>query len=469
MRRMDRLKRFWQRDSTVVSSAAWAQKGDIGMHYDLIIRGGTCVLPWGECVTDIGVRSGRIASLAVQSTDDADQEISAAGLHVLPGLIDAHVHLRDPGDATVESIPTGTRAAALGGIACVFDMPNTAPSIVDAEMLRWKQEYISANAWVDMGMYVGATRANTPELGTLEQFDGVCAIKVFAGSSTGDLMIEDDAGIEAVLRSGHRRVAFHSEDEYRLQERKPLFTEGMPYDNHRLWRDEECAFLGTRRIMALARKTARPVHILHTSTAEELDYLQGYRDVATVEVLVNHLTQVAPDCYEELGARAIMNPPIRDRRHFDASWEAVRNGTVDVIGSDHAPHSLASKARPWPGTPAGLPGTQTLVPIMLDHVNAGRLTLGRMVDLLAAGPARVYGLQAKGRIAAGYDADFTLVDMKAQRRITNDWIATPAGWTPFDGKQVQGWPKVTIVRGNVVMRDDAIVGEPLGQLAKFTP
>ncbi|GBQ71417.1 dihydroorotase [Ameyamaea chiangmaiensis NBRC 103196] len=439
------------------------------MQFDLIIKGGTCALPWGEVATDVGVRSGRIASLSVAAADTADQVIDARGLHVLPGLIDAHVHLRDPGDAAVESIPTGTRAAALGGIACVFDMPNTAPAITDADMLRWKQEYASAHAWIDMGLYVGATRANTPDLATLEQFDGVCAIKVFAGSSTGDLMIEDDAGIEAVLRSGHRRVAFHSEDEYRLQARKGMFTEGMPYDNHRLWRDEECAFLGTRRIAALARKARRPIHILHTSTQEELLWLQGYRDIATVEVLVNHLTQVAPECYEQLGPLAVMNPPIRDRRHFDASWEAVRNGTVDVVGSDHAPHSLAAKARPWPATPAGLTGTQTIVPVMLDHVNAGRLSLGRMVDLMAAGPARVYGLQAKGRIAAGYDADFTLVDLKAERRITNDWIASPVGWTPFDGKAVRGWPMATIVRGNVVMRDDEILGAPVGQLAVFTP
>jgi dihydroorotase len=238
---------------------------------------------------------------------------------------------------------------------------------------------------------------------------------------------------------------------------------------HRIWRDEECAFLGTRRIMAIARKTRRPAHILHTSTAEELKYLQGFRDIATVEVLVNHLTQVAPDCYETLGALAVMNPPIRDRRHFDAAWQAVADGTIDVVSSDHAPHSLEAKAKPWPECPAGLTGVQTIVPVMLNHVNAGRLSLGRLVDLMSSGPARVYGLQAKGRIAAGYDADFTLVDMKARRTITNDWIVTPAGWTPFDGTDIQGWPVATIVRGNIVMRDDTITGTPIGQLACFTP
>ncbi|GBQ92212.1 dihydroorotase [Asaia krungthepensis] len=439
------------------------------MHYDLIIKGGTCVFPWGEAQADLGVTDGRIASLAVGTGDSATQVIDAKGLHVLPGMIDSHVHLRDPGNAAIESIATGTRAAALGGITMVFDMPNTSPSITSAETIADKRRTVAENALIDMGLYVGATRANTPELAALEQEEGICAIKVFAGSSTGDLMIEDDEGIEAVLRSGHRRVAFHSEDEYRLQARKPLFETGMPHVNHMIWRDEECAFLGTRRITALARKTGRPVHILHTSTAEELEWLAAHRSHVSVEVLVNHLTQVGPECYETLGAYAVMNPPIRDRRHYDACWEAVRDGRVDVISSDHAPHPREAKEKPWPQCPAGLTGVQTILPLMLDHVNAGRLSLSRLVDLMAAGPARIYGLLTKGRLAVGFDADFTLVDLKARREIRNDWIASPVGWTPFDGKQVTGWPMATIVRGHVVMRDDAIVSAPIGRLARFAP
>ncbi|RUT26588.1 dihydroorotase [Asaia sp. W19] len=439
------------------------------MHYDLIIKGGTCVFPWGEAQADLGVTDGRIASLAVGTGDSATQVVDAKGLHVLPGMIDSHVHLRDPGNAAIESIATGTRAAALGGITMVFDMPNTSPSITSAETIADKRRTVAENALIDMGLYVGATRANTPGLAALEQEEGICAIKVFAGSSTGDLMIEDDEGIEAVLRSGHRRVAFHSEDEYRLQARKPLFETGMPHVNHMIWRDEECAFLGTRRITALARKTGRPVHILHTSTAEELEWLAAHRSHVSVEVLVNHLTQIGPECYETLGAYAVMNPPIRDRRHYDACWEAVRDGRVDVVSSDHAPHPREAKEKPWPQCPAGLTGVQTILPLMLDHVNAGRLSLSRLVDLMAAGPARIYGLLTKGRLAVGFDADFTLVDLKAQRAIRNDWIASPVGWTPFDGKQVTGWPMATIVRGHVVMRDDAIVSAPIGRLARFAP
>jgi dihydroorotase len=436
-------------------------------HYDLLIRAGTCVLPWGLEQTSVGVRNGRIAALGVDAQASADATIDATGLHVLPGLIDPHVHLRDPGDAAVESIPTGTRAAVLGGLTAVFDMPNTQPSITNAEALAWKQGYAEQQAWCDMGLYVGGTRTNIAALPELETGRGVCAVKVFAGSSTGDLMVEDDPSLERVMRAGRRPIAYHSEDEYRLQARKPMFKSGDPYASHMEWRDEECAFLGTRRLMALARKTGRPAHILHVSTAQELDYLKDYRDIATVEVLVNHLTQFAPDVYENLKGFGVMNPPIRGRAHYDAAWAAVRNGIVDTIGSDHAPHAAAAKRKPWPECPAGLTGVQTLVPVMLDHVNAGRLSLARMVDLMCVGPARVYGVVGKGRLAAGYDADFTLVDMAAKRTISNDWIASPCGWTPFDGMAVTGWPVGTVIRGQQVMRDGEVVGTPSGRLVRF--
>ena len=436
-------------------------------HFDLLIRGGTCMLPWGAAETDVGVRDGRIAAIGPAGSATATAEIVATGLHVLPGLIDPHVHLRDPGDASIESIPTGTKAAVLGGLTAVFDMPNTSPSIVNVETLAWKQGYAAREAWCDMGLYVGGTKTNIPDLASLEVAAGVCAVKVFAGSSTGDLMVEDDEHLERIMRAGQRRIAYHSEDEYRLQARKPNYKSGDPYRFHMEWRDEECAFLGTRRLMALARRTGRPAHILHVSTWQELDYLRDYRDIATVEVLVNHLTQFAPDVYDTLKGFGVMNPPIRGREHYEAAWAAIANGTVDTIGSDHAPHPKAAKLKPWPDCPAGLTGVQTLVPVMLDHVNAGRLSLARMVDLMAAGPARVYGALNKGRIVAGYDADFTLVDLKKQRRITNDWIVTPAGWTPFDGMQVTGWPVGTIIRGQQVMRDEEVLGTPTGKLVAF--
>ena len=437
------------------------------MPCDLIVRGGTCVLPWGEEAADLGVRDGRIAALGDLSTGSAAETIDATGLHVLPGLIDSHVHLRDPGDHAVETLATGTRAAVLGGIATVFDMPNTDPPIADRERLAWKRAYAEERIWCDVGLYVAGTKTNIDDIAALELEPGVCAVKVFAGSSTGNIMVEDDEHLERIMRAGRRRIAFHSEDEYRLQSRKPLFRSGMPYRSHMEWRDEECAYLGTRRLMALARRTGRPAHILHVSTAQELDYLRDFRDLATVEVLVNHLTQVAPDCYDRLGGLGVMNPPIRGERHREAGWRAICDGRVDTIGSDHAPHARAAKALPWPDCPAGLTGVQTLVPVMLDHVNAGRLSLSRLVDLMAAGPARVYGLLGKGRLAAGYDADVTLVDMQRRRTIEDSWIASPCGWTPFAGMKVQGWPVATVVRGVPVMRDDEVLGQPRGRLAAF--
>lgn len=434
--------------------------------FDLVLRGGACVTPWGIETADVGVREGRIAALGDLRTAHAANEIDARGLHVLPGLIDAHVHLRDPGAPEVETLATGTRAAVLGGLTACFDMPNTSPSITDKSKLDWKREYLEGRVWCDLGMYVGASMKNIDQLAEYELEENVCAVKVFAGSSTGDLLVADDESLERVMRSGRRRICYHSEDEYRLQARKPDYTSGMPHRNHMVWRDVECAFLGTRRLMAIARRTGRPAHILHVSTAEELDYLRDFRDICTVEVLLNHLTQT-DEAYDRLGGYAVMNPPIRDQRHMDAAWEAVRNGTVDVVGSDHAPHSRANKEKPWPDCAAGLTGIQTIVPIMLDHVNSGKLPLTRLVDLMSAGPARVYGALNKGRLAAGYDADFTVVDMKAQRTIEEKWIVSPCGWTPFDGYKCTGWPKMTIVRGNVVMREDEVLGAPIGTGVRF--
>jgi len=434
--------------------------------FDLILRGGTLVTPWGEEAADVGVRAGRIAAIGDLRLAGAAETLECRNLHVLPGLMDSHVHLREPGDPAVETIATGTRAAVLGGVTAVFDMPNTNPSITDRERLDWKRGYVSGHAWCDMGLYVGATTSNIAALAELEAQPNVCAVKVFAGSSTGDLLVADDKSLERVMRSGRRRICYHSEDEYRLQARKPAYRAGMPHRMHAEWRDVECAFLGTRRLMALARKTGRPAHILHVSTAEELEYLRDYRDVATVEVLLNHLTQT-DEAYDRLRGYAVMNPPIRDRRHLDAAWAAVRDGTVDTVGSDHAPHSRAAKERPWPDCAAGLTGVQTIVPLMLDHVNAGRLSLGRLVDLMAAGPARVFGVVGKGRLAAGYDADFTVVDMRRQRVIEESWIASPCGWTPFAGHRCTGWPAMTVIRGGVAMRDDEVLGAARGAPVRF--
>lgn len=439
------------------------------MSFDLLLKNGTLVFPWGEAQADIAVRAGRIAAIG-NNLGDAAEVLDLKNLHILPGIIDPHVHFRDGGQGGVpgvEDMRSGSLAAVLGGVTVAFDQPNTKPPAVDAPSIAAKHDYIPGHAFCDIGFYAGATKDNIAALNTLETMPGVCAVKVFAGSSTGNLLVEDDAHIEAVLRNGRRRVAFHSEDEYRLQERKPMFKVGDPYASHPIWRDVECAFSGTRRIVALARKTNRPAHILHVSTAEELDYLKAHKDLVGVEVLANHLLQSAPEAYERLGPYAVMNPPIREERHRLAAWAALADGTVDCLGSDHAPHSRENKEKPWPTGHSGLTGVQTLLPLMLDQVSKGNLSLLRLVDLMSAGPARIYGVVNKGRISVGYDADFSIVDLRATKRIENSWIASQCGWTPFDGTVVTGWPITTIIRGNIVVRDGAVQGEPKGQPVSF--
>lgn len=436
-------------------------------HYDLLIENGLCVFPWGEAEADIGVRQGRIVAIGSLAGAGAERRIDARGLHVLPGLIDPHVHLREPGDHTVETIETGTRAAVLGGICTVFDMPNTRPPVHNAETVQWKHEKLLDCSWCDAGFYVLGTTSNAAQLSELEGQEGVCGIKVFTGGSAPDLLVDEEEDLQSILGAGRRMVSFHSEDHKRLTARRGKFHVGDHSSCHAEWHDEESALIATQRVTELARQARRRIHILHVSTAEELDFLKDHKDNVTVEVLVNHLTLVAPDCYDRKDGYAVMNPPIRGRRHYDACWQAIRDGRVDTIGSDHSPHSREAKEKPWPDCSAGLTGVQTSLPLMLDHVNAGRLPLTRLVDLMCAGPARLYGVIGKGRLAVGYEADFTLVNLRHRRVIKNEWIVSPCGWTPFDGVTVMGWPHATIVRGNIVMMEGEVFGPPRGNLVRF--
>ena len=434
--------------------------------YDLILKGGIVVNQDGVGARDIGVRAGRIAAIGDLQRSSAGETIDCRGLHVLPGVIDSHVHFREPGLTHKEDLETGSRAAVLGGVTAVFDMPNTDPTTTTAEALADKVKRARHRMHCDFAFYVGATRDNTRELGELERLPGAAGVKVFMGSSTGSLLVEDDEGVRAVLKSIRRRAAFHSEDEYRLRERMHLRVEDDPR-SHPVWRDAQAALMCTQRLMKLARETGRRVHVLHVTTKEEAEYLAGYKDVATAEATPAHLTLAAPDCYERIGTLAQLNPPIRDAEHQQGLWRGIARGVIDSVGSDHSPHTREEKAHPYPKTHSGMPGVQTLVPLMLNHVNAGRLTLERLVDLTSAGPARVFGIANKGRIAAGYDADFTVVDLKRHQQITNSWITSRVGWTPYDGMNISGWPVGTIVRGKKVMWENALQEPALGEVVKF--
>jgi len=435
--------------------------------FDLVVAGGIAATPSGLVQVDIGARGGRIAALGDLKQARAAERIEAAGMHVLPGAIDTQVHFREPGNEHKEDLNTGTAGAVLGGVTCVFEMPNTKPPTLTEAALKDKLKRAEGRAWCDHAFFIGASAGNVDSLADLEMLPGCCGVKVFMGSSTGGLLVEDDETLERVLIGGFRRVAVHAEDEPRLKQRKEIAEKAKDPRAHPEWRDAETALVATRRLLALAEKTRRRVHVLHVTTAEEMVLLAQHKEVATVECTPQHLTLFAPDCYDRLGTKAQMNPPIRDERHRTALWQAIRDGVVDVIGSDHSPHTEEEKAQEYPKSPSGMPGVQTLLPLLLDHCAAGRLTLERVIDLTSSGPARIYSIAGKGRIALGYDADLTLVDLKAKREITDADCASRCGWTAFAGMTVTGWPMATILRGHIVMRDGELINDPLGQPVRF--
>jgi len=434
--------------------------------FDLLLEGGTVVNHDGEGVRDLAIAGGRIAAIGDLSRAAAAETVDCRGLHILPGVIDTQVHFRDPGLTHKEDLVTGSLGAVMGGVTAVFEMPNTNPTTTSAAALADKVESGHHRMHCDFAFFIGGTRENTKDLAELERLPGCAGVKVFMGSSTGSLLVEDDEGVRNILKAIGRRASFHSEDEYRLNERKGLRVDGDPR-SHPVWRDETTALQCTQRLVRLARETGKRVHVLHITTAQEMEFLADHKDVASVEATPHHLTLAAPDCYERLGAFAQMNPPVRDAGHRDAIWRGLAQGVVDVLGSDHAPHTREEKTKPYPGSPSGMTGVQTLVPIMLDHVNAGRLTLARLVDLTSAGPARLFGIARKGRIAVGYDADLTVVDLERRETISNRWIASRAGWTPYDGVSVTGWPVGAFVRGHRVMWQGELAASARGEAVQF--
>ncbi len=434
--------------------------------FDLIIKGGTVATPGGFGIADVGVRDGRIAAIGTFASAQAGEVFEAAGLHILPGVIDSQVHFREPGLEWKEDLETGSRAAALGGVTAVFEMPNTDPSTTSPDMLSDKLARAKGRMHVDHAFYAGATHDNTGHLAEMERMPGCCGVKVFMGASTGQLLIEDDEGVERVLNAISRRAAFHSEDEYRLAERRKLARQG-DWTSHPEVRDVEAAVSSTKRLLRLARRTGKRIHVLHVTTGDEMELLADAKDIATCEITPQHLTLAGPEDYHRLKGYAQMNPPIRDAHHRAALWDAVNQGVPDVIGSDHAPHTKEEKSRPYPASPSGMPGVQTIVPVMLTHVADGKMTLERFVELTSSGPQRVFGIAGKGRIARGYDADFTVVDLKARRTITHGWSASRCGWTPFDGMEATAWPVATFVRGAMVMCDDQLVAPGRGEPVRF--
>ena len=439
--------------------------------YDFIFRNGSAVLPTGIQKVDIGIRDGlikEIGNLSDSSTDcSADSVIDCRGLHILPGVIDSQVHFREPGLENKENLESGMKAAAAGGVTCVFEMPNTNPLTITPETIADKLKRASRVAWTDYAFYLGGTGRTSSNLSEWENLAGTCGIKIFVGASTGDLITASDEEIEAVISNGKRVIAVHAEDQYIMDKnKKEILGDSNDVAMHYIWRSPESCLSATTRVVELAKKHKRRVHILHITTSEEMEYLKKNKNYASVEVLANHLTLHAPECYETLGTLAQQNPPIREKHHQDALWRAVNDKIVDIVASDHAPHTLDEKAQTYPSSPSGTPGVQTLVPVMLNHVNNKKLSLERLVDLWSHGPHRIHKIHNKGQLKIGYDGDITLVDLKKEMTITNSQQKSKTGWTPFDGYKVIGWPVMTMIRGNIVMREDELF-EPIGKPVKF--
>ncbi len=433
--------------------------------FDVVFKGGTLVNHDGEGLADIGVRDGQIRAIGDIGEGRAGKAVDVRGLHILPGVIDTQVHFREPGMEYKEDLESGSRSAVLGGVTAVFEMPNTNPPTTTAEALAAKVAAATGRMHCDFAFFVGGTEDNAGDLAELERLPGAAGVKVFVGSSTGDLLVDEEKPLRRIFATIRRRASFHSECESRLRERATLRRKG-DVSSHMEWRDATAALVSTQRLIRLAREFGTRIHVLHISTGEEMELLSQHKDIASVEVTPQHLTLAAPDAYERLGTRAQMNPPLRDEAHQARLWWGVQQGVVDILGSDHAPHTLEEKAKSYPATPSGMPGVQTLVPIMLDHVNAGRLSLARFVDLTSAAAQRLFGIAAKGRIAVGYDADLTIVDLRREQVIDEAWIGSKSGWSPFAGRKVVGWPVGTVVRGRTAMWEGEL-SEAGGEAVRF--
>ena len=433
---------------------------------DLIIKNGNCYINEDFQVTDIGIKEKKIVKIG-KIEESSKETIDAKGLIVLPGCIDTQVHFREPGSTDAEDLNSGSKAAILGGITSVFEMPNTNPPTSNLIEFQKKIDLAKNRMFTNHAFYFGATPDNSNELSNLKNLVGCCGVKLFAGSSTGDLLVDKEKDIEKIFEHTSKVVAVHSEDEEILNTNKKLIKDGDVH-SHPVWRSEECAISSTRRIVRIAERYKKKAHILHITTKQEIDFLSQHKGNITFEITPQHLTIFAPDCYDKLGTYVQMNPPIRDKSHYDRLWYGVRNNFNDTIGSDHAPHLKENKEKIYPNSPSGMPGVQTLLPIMLNHVNDGKLTIKQLIRLICENPIKIFNIKDKGFIRESFDADLTIIDMNKISTIDNNNIASKCGWTPFHGKKVKGFPVYTIVNGITKMKNGSILGEPEGEPLHFS-
>ncbi len=433
---------------------------------DLLIKNGSCFIEGNIKKVDLAVNNSKIQTIGNLKKLNAKNEIDAKNLLVLPGIIDTQVHFREPGSTESEDLNSGSRAAVMGGVTSVFEMPNTNPPTSSNENFLNKLKLAKNRMFCNYAFYFGATPNNYNDLKSLKNLEGCCGIKLFVGSSTGNLLVKNEEDIEKVFLNSSKIVSVHSEDEEILNTRKKLIETGN-VKTHIVWRNEECAISSTRKIVKIAKRLNKKAHILHVSTKEEIDFLSQHKGNITFEITPQHLTLVAPDCYDSLGTYAQMNPPIRNKEHQDRLWYAVKNNFVDIIGSDHAPHLKINKNKRYPESPSGMTGVQTLLPIMLNHINENRLSINQLISFVCENPAKIFNIRNKGYIKEGFDADLTIVDMNKIKKIDDNNIESKCKWTPFHGKEVKGFPVITIVNGSIKMKNGEITGKPEGKPLKF--
>ena len=434
-------------------------------NFSLIIKNGSCYIDGKLTKTDIGLSGGKIKKIGKIELNSS-KVYDATDKVVLPGIIDTQVHFREPGSTDAEDLESGSRAAVLGGVTSLFEMPNTNPPTANLVEFDKKLKAAKNRMHSNYAFYFGATPDNTDQLADLKNVEGCCGVKLFAGSSTGNLLVDKEADIEKVISSSDRIVSIHSEDEDIIKLRKKFIKKGDVH-SHPEWRNVECAMSSTRRVVKIAERYNKKIHVLHVTTKDEVDFLAMHKKNVTFETTPQHLTLYAPDCYDKLGTYAQMNPPLRTKEHYDRLWVAIKNNIVDVLGSDHAPHLKVNKDKVYPDTPSGMPGVQTIFPVMLDHVNNEKLSLKQLINLMCENPCRIFGIKNKGYIKEGFDADLTIADMNKEVVIKDEMIASKCGWTPFNNYKVKGFPVGTIVNGNLVMSDGKVVLESKGQPLKF--
>lgn len=418
----------------------------------ILISGAQCHFPEGARQASVLLEGSKILAIDPPATARVDETIDATGLHLIPGVIDDQVHFREPGLEHKEDLHTGSLACAKGGVTTFLEMPNTNPATVTLEALHDKLDRAASKSVVNYGFYIGATSEN---LSVLQQAKRTPGIKIFIGSSTGNLLVDEQEALERIFAETTLPICAHCEDETTVRSNKERIGASATLEDHSRIRDHAAALIATKRAVELATRYRHRFHVLHVSTAEEVEFLRNRPSWVTAEACPHHLFFNVDD-YARLGSRVQMNPSIKFASDNDVIWQGLRDGVIEVIATDHAPHTLEEKAQPYPKSPSGLPAVENSLALMLDACNRGLCTLEQIVSWMCAAPARIWDMEGKGAIREGFDADLVLVDMNLKQTIRDAEQLTKSRWSPWDGVELTGWPVRTLVLGKTVFHQGRV-------------